>query len=152
MYYDPEGFTPSVKGVAYQACVKTRYCGHLYSSLLRKRTWVGHRVYKSPYGESGEYTSPSLVFTCAHTQILYSQSLLLTTKVRHISCMLRFMLRNRGCMGEVTMSPIHPHESSQSCRPLLPVGAIQFGQLDGRREREVEHRYNLLCCGHLRCL
>src|SRR6266702_652492 len=95
-YYDPEGFTPSVKGVAYQACVKTRYCGHLYSSLLRKRTWVGHRVYISPYGESGEYTSPSLVLTCAHTQYLYSQSLLLTTKVRHISCMLRFMLRNRS--------------------------------------------------------
>ncbi len=44
-----------------------RYCGHLYSSLLRKWTWVGHRVYKSPYGESGEYTSPLLVLTCAHT-------------------------------------------------------------------------------------
>ena len=67
MYNDPEGLMPSVKGVAYQVCVKTRYCGHLYSSLLRKWTWVGHRVYKSPYGESGEYTSPSLILTCAHT-------------------------------------------------------------------------------------
>ncbi len=95
MHYDPEGFTPSVNGVAYQVCVKTRYCRHLYSSLLRIQTWVGHRVYKSPYGESGEYTSPLLILTCAHTQILYSQSLLLTTKVRHISCMLHFMLRNR---------------------------------------------------------
>ena len=57
---------------------------------------MGHRVYKSPYGKSGEYTSPSLVLTCAHTQNLYSQSLLLTTKVRHISCMLCFMLCNRN--------------------------------------------------------
>jgi len=93
-YHDPEGFTPSVYGVAYQVCVKMGYCGHLYSSLLSKRTWVGHRVYKSPYGESGEYTSPSLILTCAHTQMLYSQSLLLTTKVRHISCILCFMLCN----------------------------------------------------------
>ena len=93
-HYDPEGFMPSVNGVTYQVCVKTRYCGHLYSLLLHKWTWVGHRVYKSPYGESGEYTSPLLILTCAHTQHLYSQSLLLTTKVRHISCMLRFMLRN----------------------------------------------------------
>ncbi len=50
-HYDPEGFTPSVKGVTYQACVKTRYCGCLYSSLLRIWKWVGHKVYKSPYGE-----------------------------------------------------------------------------------------------------
>ncbi len=28
---------------------------------------MGHRVYKSPYRESGEYTSPSLILTCAHT-------------------------------------------------------------------------------------
>ena len=67
MSYDPEGFMPSVNGVAYQACVKMRYCGHLYSSLLCKQTWVGHRVYKSPYAESGEYTSPLLILTCAHT-------------------------------------------------------------------------------------
>src|SRR6266571_104814 len=86
---------PSINGVTYQAYVKTQYCRHLYSSLLCKRTWVGHTVYKPPYEESGEYTSPSLVLTCAHTHKLYSQSLLPTTKVRHISCMLRFMLRNR---------------------------------------------------------
>ncbi len=66
-HYDPEGFMPSVNGVTYQVCVKTRYCGHLYSLLLHKWTWVGHRVYKSPYGESGEYTSPLLILTCAHT-------------------------------------------------------------------------------------
>ncbi len=58
---------PSINGVTYQACVKMRYYGCLYSSLLSKRTWVGHRVYKSPYGESGEYTSPLLILTCAHT-------------------------------------------------------------------------------------
>ncbi len=74
MYEDPEGFTPSVYGVAYQVCVKTRYCGRLYSSLLSKRTWVGHRVYKPPYGESGEYTSPSLILTCTHTQPLLPKS------------------------------------------------------------------------------
>jgi len=102
--------------------VKTRYCGHLYSSLLCKRTWVGHRVYKSPYGESGEYTSPSLVFTCAHTQNLYSQSLLLTTKVRHISCMLRFMLRNT-CKPNYDANPPHKNlamacKSHHSANPL----------------------------------
>ncbi len=107
MYDDPEGFTPSIKGVAYQACVKMQYCGHLYSSLLRKQTWVGHRVYKSPYGESGEYISPSLVLTCAHTQNLYSQSLLLTTKVRHISCMLHFMLRNRQFLMRSSNPQVH---------------------------------------------
>src|SRR6266702_2185540 len=93
-YYDPEGFTPSVKGVAYQVCVNTRYCGHLYSSLLRKRTWVGHRVYISPYGESGEYTSLSFVFIGGHTHYLSSKSLFFPTKMRYISCIMRFMERN----------------------------------------------------------
>ena len=27
----------------YQASLKTRHCGHLYSSLLHKQTWVDHR-------------------------------------------------------------------------------------------------------------
>ena len=70
-YHDPEGFMPSVNGVAYQVCVKMWYCGCLYSSHLHKWTCVGHGVYKSPYRESGEYTSPSLILTCAHTT-LYS--------------------------------------------------------------------------------
>ncbi len=33
--------------------MKTRYCGHLYSSLLRKRTWWGHRDQVSYYMEGG---------------------------------------------------------------------------------------------------
>ncbi len=67
MHYDPEGFMPSVNGVAYQVCVKTQYCGHLYSSFLRQRIWVGHRVYKAPYGESGEYIPFAHPHLCTHT-------------------------------------------------------------------------------------
>jgi hypothetical protein len=37
----------------HQATMKTRYCGHLYSSLLRKRTWWGHRDQVSYYMEGG---------------------------------------------------------------------------------------------------
>jgi hypothetical protein len=37
----------------YRATMKTRYCGHLYSSLLRKWTWWGHRDQVSYYMEGG---------------------------------------------------------------------------------------------------
>jgi hypothetical protein len=33
--------------------MKTRYCGRLYSSLLRKWTWWGHRDQVSYYMEGG---------------------------------------------------------------------------------------------------
>ena len=37
----------------HQATMKTRYCGHLYSSLLRKWTWWDHRDQVSYYKEGG---------------------------------------------------------------------------------------------------
>src|ERR1700677_1431073 len=36
---------------SHQASLKTRYCGHLYSSLIRKWTWVDHRDQVSLYKE-----------------------------------------------------------------------------------------------------
>ena len=44
---------PSQTPKNHQATMKTRYCGHLYSSLLRKRTWWGHRDQVSYYMEGG---------------------------------------------------------------------------------------------------
>ncbi len=44
---------PSQMRKNHQATMKTRYCGHLYSSLLRKRTWWGHRDQVSYYMEGG---------------------------------------------------------------------------------------------------
>jgi hypothetical protein len=44
---------PSWTHKNHQATMKTRYCGHLYSSLLRKRTWWGHRDQVSYYMEGG---------------------------------------------------------------------------------------------------
>ena len=42
---------PSRMRKNHQATMKTRYCGHLYSSLLRKRTWWDHRDQVSYYME-----------------------------------------------------------------------------------------------------
>jgi len=65
MYHNPEGLMPSVNGVTYQACVKTQYCGHFYSSLcVNGHGWV--MEYINPPMESGKYTPPhssSLVHT-----------------------------------------------------------------------------------------
>src|ERR1700687_1373637 len=44
---------PSQMPKNHQATMKTRYCGHLYSSLLRKRTWWDHRDQVSYYMEGG---------------------------------------------------------------------------------------------------
>jgi hypothetical protein len=38
-------------GVPHQASLKMQYCGHLYSSLLCKWTWVDHRDHFSLYKE-----------------------------------------------------------------------------------------------------
>jgi len=65
-----------------------------------------HDFYANGHGWVIEYINPPMgrvvnthplrLSSLVHTHInLYSQSLLLTTKVRHISCMLCFMLRNR---------------------------------------------------------
>src|SRR6266702_4800487 len=95
LMYDPEGFMPSVNGVTYQACVKR--------DIVDTFT---HHFYANGHGWVIEYINPPMgrvvnihplrSSSLVHTHInLYSRSLLLTTKVRHISCMLRFMLRNR---------------------------------------------------------
>jgi hypothetical protein len=44
---------PSRTPKNHQATMKTRYCGHLYSSLLRKWTWWDHRDQVSYYMEGG---------------------------------------------------------------------------------------------------
>lgn len=44
---------PSWMAKNYRATMKTRYCGRLYSSLLRKWTWWGHRDQVSYYMEGG---------------------------------------------------------------------------------------------------
>ena len=55
-------------GDPHQASLKTRYCGPLYSSLLRKQTWVGHRDHFSIYMRDCEYRARTqLVFT--HTLV-----------------------------------------------------------------------------------
>ena len=73
-------------GDPHQASMKTRYCGHLYSPLLRKRTWCDHRdqiVYNGGV-EDSKYTDTSLTpLTCATIALPMTLTFL---KVSHHSC------------------------------------------------------------------
>jgi hypothetical protein len=74
----------------YQATLKTRYCGRLYSSLIRLRTGWGHRVYISLYvGRLRIHTS----LTRTHLCFLHSTLLKVSFQPCH-SCalLLRFRL------------------------------------------------------------
>jgi hypothetical protein len=90
-------------GVPHQASMKTRYSGHLYSSLIAKWTWVDHRDQFSLYKESEKTTlSPvqiHCILPCLQSATLYSLQALLCstplTKVGIPACVLCHVLRNR---------------------------------------------------------
>ncbi len=51
------------QSIQYQVTQKTRYCGPLYSSVLRIWTWVDHRGYKYTHVGICEYIT-SLTHLC----------------------------------------------------------------------------------------
>jgi hypothetical protein len=51
-------------GVPHQVSMKTRYSGHLYSSLIAKWTWVDHRDQFSLYKESEKMTLSPVQIHC----------------------------------------------------------------------------------------
>ena len=63
-----------------QASLKTRYCGHLYSSLLHKQTWWDHRAQLSLYKESVKTTLSPVQYHCAFSHLLLAILTLLSTQ------------------------------------------------------------------------
>ena len=84
-----------------QVSLKMRYCGHLYSSLLCKQTWVGHRDQSDIYKEECEdNTFPSAIHLCflsstvGYTSLYSLQCSTPLPKVSIRPCLLRSVLRN----------------------------------------------------------